>query len=353
MYRNKINDMKYVGQTICSFDQRLSTHLTNTIMACSYIDRALHKYGKDNFEFIILEDNIPNELMDEKEIYYIKKYDTFNNGYNLTLGGKGTLKYEDELIEKIRADLLNTKLSMYKIANKYGVGYDLIIDINYGRARHSNKLNYPIREVPSNHIFSESIMQDVIELLKNTDYSMTKIADITNTNLYYVYDINRGKRTVLNNSKLTFPIRGNKTIRVNMTVKLAIEIINELKKYDCSTHQIAVKFGVYDYTVGSINRGKHSICKLLTDYDFPIRKKPYRNKENAINAPRKITEDALVEIIDLLINTNLSFEELASRYSVKKNCIKLINEGKTFKLITNKYKLPIRQNSRINKDVQL
>ena len=29
--------------------------------------------------------------MNEKEIYYINKYDTYNNGYNQTLGGKGTV----------------------------------------------------------------------------------------------------------------------------------------------------------------------------------------------------------------------------------------------------------------------
>ena len=71
MYKNKLNGMAYVGQTVCSFKHRLYGHLGG--MGCPYIDRALHKYGKENFEFIIIEDNIPNELLNEKETYYIKK----------------------------------------------------------------------------------------------------------------------------------------------------------------------------------------------------------------------------------------------------------------------------------------
>ena len=31
------------------------------------------------------------ELLNEKEIYYINKYDTYNNGYNQTLGGMNTV----------------------------------------------------------------------------------------------------------------------------------------------------------------------------------------------------------------------------------------------------------------------
>jgi len=56
------------------------------------------------FERIILEKDINcANLLNEKEIEYIKKYNTFENGYNLTIGGDGgglwILKKTDE--EKI------------------------------------------------------------------------------------------------------------------------------------------------------------------------------------------------------------------------------------------------------------
>lgn len=48
------------------------------------------KYGKEIFTKIILEENIIDEnLLSIKEKYYIEKYNTFNNGYNLSEGGDG------------------------------------------------------------------------------------------------------------------------------------------------------------------------------------------------------------------------------------------------------------------------
>ena len=53
------------------------------------------KYGWNAFEHIILEDNIPNEKLDEHEMYWIKHYHTcqydpeYKGGFNLSFGGGG------------------------------------------------------------------------------------------------------------------------------------------------------------------------------------------------------------------------------------------------------------------------
>lgn len=57
----------------------------------------MQHYGIDNFNFEIIEVCKPEEL-DEKEIYYINKYNTYylaedSNGYNMTLGGNGQNGY--------------------------------------------------------------------------------------------------------------------------------------------------------------------------------------------------------------------------------------------------------------------
>lgn len=70
------------------------------------------KYGKDIFTKIILEENIIDEnLLRIKEKFYIKKYDTFNNGYNLSEGGDGggswinkKTKEEKERISNIKRE---------------------------------------------------------------------------------------------------------------------------------------------------------------------------------------------------------------------------------------------------------
>lgn len=54
---------------------------------------AINKYGADDFYLNILEDNIPNNMLGERESYWIAKMHTYvhdeqSNGYNLTLGGE-------------------------------------------------------------------------------------------------------------------------------------------------------------------------------------------------------------------------------------------------------------------------
>ena len=52
-----------------------------------YIKRAIHKYGKDKFHISLLE-VVSIEKLNEREKYWIAYYDSYNNGYNLTLGGQ-------------------------------------------------------------------------------------------------------------------------------------------------------------------------------------------------------------------------------------------------------------------------
>lgn len=58
----------------------------------------MKKYGIENFEIECIEE-CPNELLNEKEIYYINYYNTYNNGYNASKGGSGHQKYDyDEIV---------------------------------------------------------------------------------------------------------------------------------------------------------------------------------------------------------------------------------------------------------------
>ena len=55
----------------------------------THLQRAYNKYGKDVFEWVILEECSLDKL-NEREIYWIAKKDSFYDGYNQTLGGGGT-----------------------------------------------------------------------------------------------------------------------------------------------------------------------------------------------------------------------------------------------------------------------
>lgn len=96
---------QYVGITSVSFKRRLFEHKNNSIKGTkNKLYEAIRKYGFDNFNVDMYE--LPNnwEIMCEVEKTLIKELDTFNNGYNLTLGGEGSYGYKPtkETIEKLK-----------------------------------------------------------------------------------------------------------------------------------------------------------------------------------------------------------------------------------------------------------
>ena len=87
MHINKINNKRYVGITFREPEQRWQKGYGYHRQPKFY--NAILKYGWDNFEHIILEQDIPTEEEALKlETFYIKKYDTVNNGYNTVEEGQ-------------------------------------------------------------------------------------------------------------------------------------------------------------------------------------------------------------------------------------------------------------------------
>lgn len=90
---NKINGKSYIGKTT-DLNKRFTQHFSGR--GCTKaLNKAIEKYGKDNFTFECLETVIKNTLeelnttLNNRECYFIKEYNTFGVGYNCTLGGDG------------------------------------------------------------------------------------------------------------------------------------------------------------------------------------------------------------------------------------------------------------------------
>lgn len=100
MHENKINNKKYIGQT-CNI--KIRWHAIS-YKGSSRFYNAIQKYGWENFNHIILEDNLTAEEADLKEKYYIKKYNTTdqNFGYNLKDGGTNGYHHSKETLNKIK-----------------------------------------------------------------------------------------------------------------------------------------------------------------------------------------------------------------------------------------------------------
>lgn len=145
---NKVNGKIYVGQST-NIQKRWDNHkvASNCEKDHTYnypLYRAFRKYGVDNFSFDVLEECMVSEL-DDKEIFWIEYYNSFRNGYNQTLGGCGIFaKINDVILDGITKDLCCSKLSMYEIAKKYSLSYEMIQGINTGR-HWIRDIQYPIR----------------------------------------------------------------------------------------------------------------------------------------------------------------------------------------------------------------
>ena len=92
--RNKINSKLYIGITNRSINIRWKQHIQR--MSDNVNNRfhnAINKYGLENFEinYIDYTGQCDYEELKEIEAHFIKKYDTYNNGYNSTKGGDGTI----------------------------------------------------------------------------------------------------------------------------------------------------------------------------------------------------------------------------------------------------------------------
>lgn len=90
---NKLNGMKYVGQTRRTVEARWKNHLAVLKSDINYFHNSILKYGEQNFSISEVDrfeaENIAllTKKLNELEIYYISKYDTLcPNGYNLTKG---------------------------------------------------------------------------------------------------------------------------------------------------------------------------------------------------------------------------------------------------------------------------
>ena len=121
--RNKVNNKVYIGQTIHTLHERFLQHTRASRIRLSphrKLCNAIRKYGKEQFYIELLEDNIPLSLLNEREIYYIEKYDSYNEGYNATVGGDGVSIYKDEDIERIKS-LVEQRVPNTKIAKLFGV----------------------------------------------------------------------------------------------------------------------------------------------------------------------------------------------------------------------------------------
>lgn len=95
IHKNKINGKVYIGQTKDTVSRRARGG--KGYISSPHFYAAIQEYGWDNFDHLILEDNLTSKEADRQEKYWINIFNSTNpeKGYNLTSGGKAIPKQKN------------------------------------------------------------------------------------------------------------------------------------------------------------------------------------------------------------------------------------------------------------------
>lgn len=244
---NLINNKIYIGQSV-DIRERLYKHIWNSISSKdsrynSPLYSAIRKYGKENFDFSILEildieKDKSKERLNEREIYFIDKFNSYRDGYNLTEGGNSTLNSYGEKNSKAKL----TEKEVYNIRERY----KNLENIRDAYEDYKNKISF-------------SQFEDIFYgcSWKNTHYDV-----------YTKENKEKRKKVDKKNNK-------------SLTDEQALKIINLLENSELSLRKIGKIFNVSEDIIGGINR-----CityKRLHNYKKNIRKEvTLQNNKNII-----------------------------------------------------------------------
>lgn len=110
---NLLNNQIYIGLTTRTVDARWKEHCRHN---SQLIDKAIEELGKENFSIETIEE-CDEGILDEREQYWINYYDSFNSGYNNTLGGRDNNYVMTNKIELVLS-LWNEGLTVNRIVEQ-------------------------------------------------------------------------------------------------------------------------------------------------------------------------------------------------------------------------------------------
>ena len=144
---NKLNNEIYVGQSLNIF-KRWAVHANPKVSPEMAITKTIRKNGLTNFTFEIVE-LCNREQLNEREVYWIKHFDSYRKGYNGTTGGDSreysSSKIKETTTKEIQNYLVGDTYSIKFLSEMYQVVEGTIRAINTGDSWFNPELSYPIR----------------------------------------------------------------------------------------------------------------------------------------------------------------------------------------------------------------
>ena len=121
---NQITGEVYIGQSI-RIKQRWREHCINSVNGTTQLYQAMRNYGLKNFSFDVIEE-CDKEKLNEREIYWISYYDSFNKGYNMTPGGSEPSKVNPQEIYDLWGNYIATYSSQAEAERQTGINRETI-----------------------------------------------------------------------------------------------------------------------------------------------------------------------------------------------------------------------------------
>lgn len=223
--------------------------------------RAIKKYGFEAFEYEVLERFDNEEEMKEREIYWIKFYDSINSGYNLLEGGQwGSVPVHSERTVQDTIFLLKNRqdLTLQNIADMMGMSITLVSQIKNGTKRNEEKIK---RRSYQNQVGEDNkaakLTEKLVKEIKTKLTAGTKRSDIQKD-----YGISKTLVQQLATGQIWSHVESDyeyKKLEINGNAKLNAEIVRSIKidqRDGMSLAETVKKYGISRSTVQQIRYGK-------------------------------------------------------------------------------------------------
>ena len=305
----------YIGQTI-DFKKRMLEHKKGLIQ---HIDRAIQKYGPEAFSYEILEEVPLNEL-NKREIYYIKKYNTYNNKkhYNKHPGGDALGKLTEEHKNKLSETLKDFFSKNPHKHPQLEITKSDVSKITYEYMK--NDLNS--QEISTKYNICDRTIRKIINgnhILNKTNLKYLKLRYMAKTIIYYYEEMNLSYNDIsqkLNRSRQFIGKIVNRKHPISkdlgvpkpkspykLSKKDYLKIFNDYYDGKYNQDELAEKYNISDGMVSKIVNGKHSITKNLEiptninkkHNNSPLSKKEYLGIYNKYKSGEYTQQELMTE----------------------------------------------------------
>lgn len=247
-HTNRINGLSYIGLTKRTMEERWQEHVNSAKLRRTNFQKAIVEYGSLNFSSEILE-YCSEEQLHERERYWIKHFDTVNNGYNMK-SGAGRIVYHDYPIRESKSPtetleeriLQNETLTedKFKVTREY---FEL-------RIRQEDKI-FKLSQIQTNQINSNK----------------TKLKTIKNISMDKIH------RYAVKYKKLVSVDNVDKTVNITFD-----DLISEFD-YKCATHYENNKDIIKNYINEFFNL---NICMLKIKNDIKLELKSFNRTVSSV-----------------------------------------------------------------------